>query len=150
LELEATVLDQRAAPLFVHSYRCEAPLWPFAEERGMNEAAQDCAARLLADLAPKQIARKLPLDTSDPLAAPGVEACESQRFDEALRKFTEASEKAPQSAALVYNRGVLSLWKGEFEEASKLLSQAVEMKPGDGAYAEAKEFSHRAAQSRRR
>lgn len=118
------------------------------EQNAMDDAVRACAQQLLFDLSPKHVERRLPLDKSDPLTEPGIQASENNRFEEALQLFTEASSKAPQSGALVYNRAVLLLWKGQLDEADALLSQAIKLNPGDGDYAQAKTFSENALRAR--
>jgi hypothetical protein len=138
-------IDVKAGASPTRHYSCEAPLWPFNEAGGMDEAVQSCVAQLVADFGPKNVTRELRLDSSDPLGKPGLEAA---GFDEALRKFTEASGAAPKSAALLYNRGVLTLWKGQAEEADVLLGQAVQLNPDGRDYVEAKALSERAVKAR--
>ena len=114
----------------------------------MDEAVRACAQQFLVDLSPKHIERRLPLDKSDPLTEPGIEASGNGRFEEALQLFTEASAKAPQSAPLIYNRAVLMLWKGQLDEADALLSEAIKLSPSEGDYAQAKAFSENALRAR--
>ncbi len=118
------------------------------EQNAMEDAAYACAQQLIEELSPKHVVQRLPLDDSDPLAEPGIQAAANGRFEEALQLFIEARVKAPQSAPLVYNQGVLLLWKGQLDEGDALLMQAVKMSPNGDGYAQAKMFSEAAINAR--
>jgi hypothetical protein len=151
LQVDVQFVDPSAAPnappVLARKYTGKAAL-SLGEQGAMDEAARQCAQQLLADLAPRHVVRRLPLDKSDPLTEPGINACTNDRFEEGLQLFNEASAKAPQSAPLIYNRGVLTLWKGQLDEADALLSQAIKLRPEEGDYADAKAFSEAALKAR--
>ncbi|MBL8949933.1 MAG: hypothetical protein JNK82_04090 [Myxococcaceae bacterium] len=151
LKVEAEFIDPAARPgsqpVLVRTLTGRGAI-SRGESSAMNDAAYACAHQLVQELSPKHVARRLPLDESEPLAQPAIEAAGAGRFDEALQHTIEARVKAPQSAPLVYNQAVLLLWKGNLDEGDALLTQAVQMSPNGDGYADAKLFSEAALKAR--
>jgi len=151
LKVEATFVDPTAPagspPVLARTLQGRGNI-SRGEQGAMEEAAYVCAQQLVQELAPRHVTRRLPLDETDPLGEPGIAAAANGRFDEALQLFIDARVKAPQSAPLVYNHGVLVLWKGNVDEADALFSQAIKMAPNADSYADAKSFTEAALRAR--
>jgi tetratricopeptide (TPR) repeat protein len=152
LAVTATFIDPKApqaqGPVFTRSYKAQGQL-SHGESRAMEEAAANAAAQFLADLEPKRVSARLNIDTSDPLAEPGFQLVQSDRFDDALANFTEASASAPQNPTLLYNRGVLLVWKGQLEEGAALIDEALKYKPNDGEFNQARQYVSGALEAKR-
>jgi len=69
------------------------------------------------------------MDDSDPSVETGITLCRCGHFDAAYTAFSDLAAKAPNSAPVLYNLGVLKESRGEYDGAEALLLQAIKIEP---------------------
>src|SRR5262245_38416689 len=133
LDVTVDVLDSRSTTgqVVFHDGYWAAP--DSAEQLGESEvmvrAAGLVVERFLEDLRPQQVSSKVEMDDSDPIVGPGLELCRNNQFEAAYLALAQALNKKPNSAAALYDLGVMAEVRGSYEEAEDLLKRATEISP---------------------
>jgi tetratricopeptide (TPR) repeat protein len=99
------------------------------EVQAMARAADLVSDRFVADLRPSRICNVVDMDDSDPSVETGITLCRCGHFDAAYTAFSDLAAKAPNSAPVLYNLGVLKESRGEYDGAEALLLQAIKIEP---------------------
>jgi tetratricopeptide (TPR) repeat protein len=135
--------DPNAAPLYRETYWAKAHVNKLGEPEAMLRASQRVAGRFLRDLQPNRISEEVVLDDDDEGVKVGVDLCKENHFDAAYSAFFDAVQRSPSSAPALYDLGVLTEARGDYDQAEELINRAIAIKPKK-IYYRALERVHRA------
>jgi TolA-binding protein len=96
-----------------------------SEEAVTKAAAADAVDRLLADITPKPVTRKVRLDDDEKELQPAIDTAKAGNLAKAAEDCKAYLEAHPKSSAAAYNLAVLTDAMGKYDEALALYDQAL-------------------------
>lgn len=119
--------DPNAAPIFADTYWARSHANDLGEPEAMLRASRRIAQLFVADTFPQRVYANVELDDSDPAVKPGIELCQSGKFEAAYAAFSDVVARSPDSAPALYDLGVLAEAKGNYDEAEAVLLKATKI-----------------------
>jgi tetratricopeptide (TPR) repeat protein len=101
------------------------------QETALNNAIDDAAKRLAAEIKPRRVKEAVPLDAAAPLAAEGLREIDAGQLAAARSLWEGALAANPSSAGLRYNLGAVCEALGDVDAARKSYQDALALAPSD-------------------
>lgn len=98
-----------------------------SEDTVIDRAAEDAVRRMLADITPKQVTRKVRLDDDEEAMEPFIETAQAGNIAQAITDLKAYREKNPNSSAAAYNLAVLTDATGDYDAALALYDKAMSL-----------------------
>lgn len=98
-----------------------------SEDTAIDAAAGDAVRRLLADITPREVTRKVRLDDDEEAMKPFIETAQAGNIAQAITDLKAYRESNPNSSAAAYNLAVLTDASGDYDAALALYDQAMSL-----------------------